>query len=70
MCCVLVCAQKDLWEMFELATQEAASAFGDSRMLIEKFIEHPRHVEIQVGSTLSGIGRMCVCTVVSRGADS
>lgn len=40
--------EKDLAEGFVLATQEAASSFGDSRMLIEKFVEHPRHVEIQV----------------------
>jgi propionyl-CoA carboxylase alpha chain len=24
------------------------NAFGDDRLLIEKFIEHPRHIEIQV----------------------
>ena len=40
--------EKDLAEGYKLATQEAASAFGDARMLIEKYIEHPRHVEIQV----------------------
>jgi len=40
--------EKDLAEGYVLATQEAASAFGDSRMLIEKYVEHPRHVEIQV----------------------
>ena len=31
-----------------LARREAASAFGDSRVFIEKFIENPRHIEIQV----------------------
>ena len=40
--------EQDLAEGFKLATDEAASSFGDSRMLIEKFVEHPRHVEIQV----------------------
>ncbi|KAL4856779.1 Propionyl-CoA carboxylase alpha chain [Chlorella vulgaris] len=40
--------EKELREGYELCTQEAASAFGDSRMLIEKFIEQPRHIEIQV----------------------
>ena len=40
--------EKDLAEGYVLATQEAASAFGDARMLIEKYVEHPRHVEIQV----------------------
>jgi len=30
------------------ARREAMAAFGDDRILIEKFIERPRHVEIQV----------------------
>ncbi|MCA9268058.1 MAG: acetyl-CoA carboxylase biotin carboxylase subunit, partial [Planctomycetales bacterium] len=33
---------------FERATNEAQSAFGDGRVFIEKFIEDPRHIEIQV----------------------
>ncbi|KAG8225123.1 hypothetical protein J437_LFUL006146 [Ladona fulva] len=35
-------------EGFRLSTQEAASSFGDDRMLVEKFIDRPRHIEIQV----------------------
>ncbi|XP_055100159.1 propionyl-CoA carboxylase alpha chain, mitochondrial isoform X5 [Symphalangus syndactylus] len=33
---------------FRLSSQEAASSFGDDRLLIEKFIDNPRHIEIQV----------------------
>ncbi len=33
---------------FERATNEARSAFGDHRVFLEKFIEQPRHIEIQV----------------------
>jgi propionyl-CoA carboxylase alpha chain len=33
---------------FERAANEARSSFGDDRILIEKFIEEPRHIEIQV----------------------
>lgn len=33
---------------FRLATSEADTAFGDSRVFIEKFIAKPRHIEIQV----------------------
>lgn len=33
---------------FERATNEARSAFGDQRVFLEKFIEQPRHIEIQV----------------------
>ena len=35
-------------EGFNLSKQEAKASFGDDRMLIEKFITNPRHVEIQV----------------------
>lgn len=34
---------------FRLSSQEAAQSFNDSRLLIEKFVEDPRHIEIQVG---------------------
>jgi len=33
---------------FERAANEARSAFGDDRMFVEKFIEEPRHIEIQI----------------------
>nr|XP_045607835.1 propionyl-CoA carboxylase alpha chain, mitochondrial-like [Procambarus clarkii] len=35
-------------EGFKLSTQEAASSFGDDRILVEKFVDNPRHIEIQV----------------------
>ncbi len=35
-------------EGFVLAQSEARSSFGDDRIFIEKFIEQPRHIEIQV----------------------
>jgi propionyl-CoA carboxylase alpha chain len=39
---------KETEEGFALARSEAKSSFGDDRVFIEKFIENPRHVEIQV----------------------
>ena len=38
----------ELKEAFRMATSEALAAFGDARVFIEKFIEQPRHIEIQV----------------------
>ncbi len=35
-------------EGFERATSEAKSSFGDDRVFIERYIEQPRHIEIQV----------------------
>jgi 3-methylcrotonyl-CoA carboxylase alpha subunit len=36
------------------ATQEAASAFGDRRVLIERFVTRPRHIEMQVFADTHG----------------
>jgi 3-methylcrotonyl-CoA carboxylase alpha subunit len=46
------------------AKREAKAAFGDDRMLIEKFVENPRHIEVQVigdshGNLLSLFEREC-----------
>ncbi len=32
----------------EACRREAESAFGDARVLIEKYVDHPRHIEMQV----------------------
>lgn len=40
-------------EGFRFSSQEAASSFGDDRLLIEKYIDNPRHIEIQVRLTLA-----------------
>jgi len=39
---------KELREGFARARSEARSSFGDERVFIEKFVEEPRHIEIQV----------------------
>ena len=41
-------------EGLRLAASEAASAFGDDRVFIEKFIEQPRHIEIQIAADKHG----------------
>uniref|UniRef100_H2ZP39 Propionyl-CoA carboxylase alpha chain, mitochondrial n=1 Tax=Ciona savignyi TaxID=51511 RepID=H2ZP39_CIOSA len=40
--------EKETREGFRLSSQEAAASFGDDRLLIEKFIDTPRHIEMQV----------------------
>jgi 3-methylcrotonyl-CoA carboxylase alpha subunit len=38
----------DFFECLESAQREAQAAFGDSTVILEKYIAHPRHIEIQV----------------------
>lgn len=44
----IVHEEKDLERAFMAASGEAQAAFGNPELYIEKFIENPRHVEIQV----------------------
>ncbi|MCO5298221.1 MAG: ATP-grasp domain-containing protein [Fimbriimonadaceae bacterium] len=39
---------------FELASEEALKAFGDGSMMVEKLIERPRHVEVQLLADAAG----------------
>ncbi|KAF7990703.1 hypothetical protein HCN44_000508 [Aphidius gifuensis] len=39
---------EEVTEMFNRASSEAKAAFGDGAMFIEKFIERPRHIEVQL----------------------
>jgi len=41
-------SDEEVHEGFKAARNEAKSSFGDDRILIEKFVEKPRHIEIQV----------------------
>ena len=44
-----VAQSKDEFEFhFNMAQRESANAFGEDTMYIEKYIENPRHVEIQI----------------------
>jgi acetyl-CoA carboxylase biotin carboxylase subunit len=38
----------ELESAFATASEEAKSFFGDGRMYMEKYIEHPRHIEFQI----------------------
>ncbi|MFQ3335033.1 MAG: acetyl-CoA carboxylase biotin carboxylase subunit [Candidatus Arcticimaribacter sp.] len=43
-----VWAEEDLLKAWDSARQEAAAAFGNDGMYMEKLIEEPRHIEIQI----------------------
>ena len=44
----LAWSEKEVREGFEATKREGLNSFGDDRVFIEKFIENPRHIEIQI----------------------
>lgn len=44
----LVSKASELKDELESAVREAESAFGDGRVMLEKLVEQPRHIEVQV----------------------
>ncbi len=44
----VVLAAEDLPAALAQARREARAAFGDDRLVLERFVEHPRHVEVQL----------------------
>src|SRR5712672_1268030 len=60
----IVSSPSELAAAITSARREAKAAFGDDRLLIEKFVENPRHIEVQIigdshGNLLSLFEREC-----------
>lgn len=50
----IVHSEDELEKNFMMATSEALSAFGNGDVYVEKFVEEPRHIEIQVLGDMHG----------------
>ncbi len=62
--CALCARRTNLAAAVVSAKREAKAAFGDDRVLIEKFVDNPRHIEVQIigdshGNLLSLFEREC-----------
>lgn len=44
----VVRSDEELKESFQLASREAKAAFGNGTVFLEKYLEEPRHIEVQV----------------------
>jgi acetyl-CoA carboxylase biotin carboxylase subunit len=44
----IVMERKDLKNAFDMASNEAQTAFGDSTLFVERYIQNGRHVEVQI----------------------
>ncbi len=58
----IVKSERDFEISFKTAQAEAQAAFGDKRLYIEKFIEKPKHIEVQV----LGDGKGKILTLFER----
>jgi acetyl-CoA carboxylase biotin carboxylase subunit len=50
----VVHAESELADAIERARGEALSAFGDDTLLVERYVERPRHIEIQILGDMHG----------------
>ncbi len=50
----IVWKEKDLEALWDSARQESAAAFGNDGLYMEKYIEEPRHIEIQIAGDKFG----------------
>lgn len=59
---------QELEENYQRAYSEALTAFGNGALFIEKFVEKPRHIEVQILGKLAHFGTLVtlylVCTLV------
>ena len=58
----------ELDDALEAARREAKAAFGDDRVFCERYVERPRHIEIQLlgdGSTVAALGER-ECSIQRR----
>ncbi|OGX20129.1 MAG: acetyl-CoA carboxylase biotin carboxylase subunit [Omnitrophica WOR_2 bacterium RBG_13_44_8] len=46
--------EKELRSLLDIARQEARSAFGNDEIYIEKYLDEPRHVEVQIAADKYG----------------
>src|SRR5262249_56791492 len=53
----IVRSEAEYDEAVAAARREAASAFGDDTILVEKYVEHGRHIEVQVIADTHGTVR-------------
>jgi acetyl-CoA carboxylase, biotin carboxylase subunit len=50
----IVRKEEDVMALYQAAQSEAAAAFGNGSLYMEKFVEHPRHIEFQVLGDMYG----------------
>ena len=50
----LVEKPEDFVKLCQMAQAEAASAFGDDRVYVEKYMKNPRHIEVQIAADQYG----------------
>ncbi|MFZ9139256.1 MAG: acetyl-CoA carboxylase biotin carboxylase subunit [Bacilli bacterium] len=47
-CISIIRSEKEFRDVFDRTSMEAEASFGDKNLYVEKYIENPRHIEIQI----------------------
>lgn len=55
---------QELEENYQRAYSEALAAFGNGALFVEKFIEKPRHIEVQILGGYINPCVLCLCMFV------
>lgn len=55
-------SEEEVQEKFHSAARQGAASFGDAGVFVEKYVEHARHIEVQI----FGDGQGCVVTFPER----
>ena len=60
----IVLSKEDFQQSLDACRSEASKSFGDDKVMVEKFVHRPRHVEVQVfadklGNTVHLFERDC-----------
>ncbi len=50
----IIWKEEDMQGLYDSATKEAEASFGNGAMYMEKYIEEPRHIEIQIAGDMYG----------------
>ena len=67
----VVPSKEDLEGQFLLASNEARNAFGDGRCFVEKYVQNPRHIEVQcLGNGTGNVVHFCALSFSRRGTRS
>ena len=60
----IVYSEAELEEAYNRARSEAMQSFGDDELYVEKYLQNPKHIEVQILGTNMAISCICLNVIV------